>query len=191
MSALRARTPAPASQDDGYSPQRDGVRRDVFGKLLALLSAQGISVVEVSELCTIPLEALNSVVENDEFYAKRVMEYSVKLNQPLEVRIKAAANLAMGRLLQVLVDPASGTKEIISAAKEMLDRHLGKSVQKMQVDMQTSVDGDFLQLQKDIKASDARLDALLEQRKKLLEVAGDSATRNPEVIEVEAVSVQR
>ena len=172
-----------ASEDrSGYSPAAVEVKSKGLVGMLALLNAKGVSTLEVSELCGLPLDALE-FLSSEEGFSQKVMELSVKLNLPLDTRLANASNIAAARMLRILSDPESSNKDVISAAKDVLDRHMGKAMQKVSISSTSvSLETSFEELQRSIKAADDRVAGLLDLRAKLLNNA--SATPAAAIVDV-------
>lgn len=139
-------------------------------KLLALLGACGLGLESVSEITGIDSSVLRNLIESvDPDELKQLTRgYVTKLNRPMEEKLKAGAGLAVDRILSILASPSSNDKEVLNASKELLDRHLGKAVQRSEIlNANLNIDADELQLKRDLEASNLRLKQLMEDREKV------------------------
>jgi hypothetical protein len=175
LTALTGKAPV-LGQDKEFVPAAEKItaraentltKGELVKGLVALLNAKGVSVDEVCEFLKVPFEPLNELTKEDGF-PEQVMRLSVLLQQPLEERLASASSIASARMLRIIADPSSTNKDVIAAAKDVLDRHMGKAMQKVSIQSTNlSVDASFEEIQKNIAASDARISQLVEMRSKL------------------------
>lgn len=136
-------------------------------KLIALLVAKGVGYNQIIEL--LGEEAKHDVekAKQHKDISKWINAFSARLNETVEQRIKKASQTALDKLLDILNSPQSAPKEILAAARDILDRELGKA--KQQVEFSGIVDSseDLKSIVASTKAVEDRLKELEDKRNRV------------------------
>lgn len=137
-------------------------------KLIALLNAKGVSSNQIIDLIGPEIKNEITKAKNNPSLSKLITNFSVRLNEPIEQRIKKATSTALDKILDILNNPKSQTKDILSAAKDLLDRDLGKATQKIEMTSDYNSNEDLKSIQMSTKAVEDRLKQMSERREAII-----------------------
>lgn len=155
-------------------------------KLIALLSAKGVGYNQIVEIVGEEIKDEVSKAKRSPELSKLINSFAAKLNESVEMRIKRHSQLALDRLLDILNNPKAAPKDILSAAKDILDRELGKAKQSVELTGGITNTDDIKSIQASSKAADERLKKLEDQRNSILKAHGIlTITKTAEIIEGE------
>ena len=162
-------------------PQKE---KDFSLELIAMLYAKGVGYGQIVEL--IPeARALVESVKASTKTGKLVNSYSARLNEGVESRIKKATQLALDKIVDILLNPKSTPKDILSAARDLLDRDLGKATQRVDIGGSLSADEDYKSLISASAAAEERIKAMLDKQEAVR--AALALKKQPILIEAEEV----
>jgi hypothetical protein len=146
-------------------------RADALVKMLALLRAKGLVAEEVSTIVGIDPSAFALLVSNygEDAFGELCATYSTRVSKGSEERIKTAAELAIGRCISILADPRTSSKEVIALAKDFMDRHFGKALQRTEFVGTFQVGEGNKEIESNLAAANKRLEELMGMRNKMIE----------------------
>lgn len=96
------------------------------------------------------------------------------------------AELAISRCLAILSNPSTGSKEVLQIAKDFMDRHFGKALQRTEFVGTFQVGEGNKEIEANLVAANKRLDELMLMRNKMLE--NRNANAAPVPVEAEILS---
>lgn len=134
--------------------------------LIALLHAKGVGFNQIQELVPESKEEV-SRAKNSSRTSRLVNAFSAKLSESVESRIKKATALAVDKIMDILMNPKSTPKDILVAARDLLDRDLGKATQRVDIGGSLTIDEDHKTLLAASQAADERIKLMLEKREKV------------------------
>ncbi len=132
-------------------------------KLIALLNAKGVGFHLIKELVPESAGAIETVSQSPKF-TKLINSFTAKLSISTEDRINRASSIALDRILDILNNPKSVTKEVLTAARDLLDRSLGKATQKIDLGVTNNNGDDYRTITSAINAASERLRLIEEKR---------------------------
>lgn len=146
-------------------------RENPLPKLLALFRAKGLTTEDVAGITGMNLGLLQAVLADygEDRFAELCTHYSTKVSKGSEERIKVAAELAIGRCISILSNPATSSKEVIMLAKDFMDRHFGKALQRTEFVGTFQVGDGNKEIESNLAAANKRLEELMKMRTKMLE----------------------
>ena len=134
--------------------------------LIALLHAKGVGFNQIQELVPEAKEEVQRA-KNSSRTSRLVNAFSAKLSESVETRIKKATALAVDKIMDILMNPKSTPKDILVAARDLLDRDLGKATQRVDIGGSLTIDEDHKTLLAASQAADERIKLMLEKREKV------------------------
>lgn len=180
----------PSEKKLKFGPPSEGTKapqlENPLPKLLALFRAKGLSTEDVAEITGVNLDAANEIV--DKFGRDRFNElcttYSLRVSKGSEERIKIAAELAISRCVRILSDPATSSKEVIVLARDFMDRHFGKALQRTEMVGTFQIGEGQKEIDNNLAAANKRLGELMSMRQKMVE------SRQPKMVEAQVIDVR-
>lgn len=171
-------SPSPSQKKPDPTPLNRGGSLSV--RLIALLQASGIGLGLASEIIGAEADQLQAIAEGSDQFPDLLRSYQAKLNRPVEERIKNGAAIALDRILLLIASPKSSDKDVLNASRDLLDRYLGKAIQRSELlTANLNVDANEAQLMRDLEAGQNRIAALMAERAKL------SSAHKPTAIELD------
>lgn len=168
-------------------------RENPVPKFLALFRAKGLTTEEVASVTGVSLPLMNAILADygEDRFAELCTTYATKVSKGPEERIKVVAELAISRCLAILSNPSTGSKEVLQIAKDFMDRHFGKALQRTEFVGTFQVGEGNKEIEANLVAANKRLDELMLMRNKMLESRNANAAPVPVEAEILSSSPSR